>query len=231
MGPNLSISSRAIPVARMPVERNASAYNMNHPKRGMAIIFNHGQFDNAKLGKRLGTQADCDNLNRTLKRLHFATEICQDFTWAQIRSKIQEGKRNKMKICCLSSFFKLKIVMIYTYIVSKCDHNENDCLLITILTHGKPAGNLYAKDKKYCFEEIWKPFAADMCPTLAGKPKLFFIQACRGVKLDGGIELRRTVETDAFTSTDELMNYKIPVCADFLTAYSTTSGADCTIVL
>jgi hypothetical protein len=36
-------------VARMPVERDSDKYNMNHKRRGLAIIFNHREFD-PKLG-------------------------------------------------------------------------------------------------------------------------------------------------------------------------------------
>lgn len=48
---------------------------------------------------------------------------------------------------------------------------------------------------------------------------MFFLQACQGDKLDGGINLR-TTETDG-----EIHNtYRIPVQADFLIVYSTVKG-------
>ena len=46
-----------------------------------------------------------------------------------------------------------------------------------MLTHGEE-GILNAKDAKYKSSELWAPFLGDVCPTLAGKPKLFFIQVC-----------------------------------------------------
>ena len=36
---------------------------------------------------------------------------------------------------------------------------------------------------------MWQPFTADRCPSLAGKPKLFFIQACQGNRMDKGVEV------------------------------------------
>lgn len=77
----------------------------------------------------------------------------------------------------------------------------------------------------YKLENIWHYFTATACPTLAGKPKLFFIQACRGDRLDPGIKLQKT-ETDGESSINGFnsMTYRIPIHADFLIAYSTISG-------
>lgn len=100
------------------------------------------------------------------------------------------------------------------------DHNDHDCIAIAILTHGEN-GYLYAKDVMYKLESVWHFFTARECKTLAGKPKLFFIQACRGDGLDPGVKLQKT-ETDGETSSE--MSYRIPVHADFLIAYSTIPG-------
>jgi hypothetical protein len=51
--------------------------------------------------------------------------------------------------------------------------------------------------------------------------QLFFIQACQGDKLDGGMRLiRETTETDS----NATHTYSIPVHSDFLIAYSTIPG-------
>lgn len=118
----------------------------------------------------------------------------------------------------ICSFF---LVDVTSLPVANADHSEHDCLLISILSHGE-LGYIYAKDTHYKLENIWSFFTAPRCPTLAGKPKLFFIQACQGDRLDGGITLSRT-ETDS--SDSQSMAYKIPIHADFLIAYSTIPGA------
>ena len=41
--------------------------------------------------------------------------------------------------------------------------------------------------------QVWQPFTADRCPSLAGKPKLFFIQACQGNRMDKGVEVTMMV--------------------------------------
>jgi caspase-like apoptosis-related cysteine protease len=53
------------------------------------------------------------------------------------------------------------------------------------LSHGEN-GWLFCKDRSYRVEEIWESFVSENCPSLAGKPKLFFIQACQGSQMDHG---------------------------------------------
>ena len=45
---------------------------------------------------------------------------------------------------------------------------------------------LYCRDKKLITEEIFGHFTPNRCPSLAGKPKFFFIQACQGESGDAG---------------------------------------------
>ena len=55
------------------------------------------------------------------------------------------------------------------------NHEQYDCLVVCFLSHGEH-GLLYAHDRAFQPYLLWAPFAANLCPTLAGKPKLFFIQ-------------------------------------------------------
>ena len=55
------------------------------------------------------------------------------------------------------------------------DHSDADCILIAVLSHGE-LGILYASDHAYKPDKLWAPFNSEACPSLAGKPKLFFIQ-------------------------------------------------------
>jgi hypothetical protein len=44
-----------------------------------------------------------------------------------------------------------------------------------VLSHGRE-GYIYATDKLVPLEMLTQPFKGDKCPSLVGKPKLFFIQ-------------------------------------------------------
>lgn len=181
------------PFARMPVERDAEYYNMKHRNRSIAVIFNHEVFDIHSLKPRTGTNVDCDNLAKALKTLGFSTTILHNL-------KSEDVNR-------------------YIIQVAEMDHTDRDCLFIAVLTHGE-LGMLYAKDTHYKPDNLWCYFTADKCPTLAGKPKLFFIQACQGDQLDGGITLINRTETDGSSSS----SYRIPIHADFLIVFSTVPG-------
>lgn len=59
------------------------------------------------------------------------------------------------------------------------------CLVVAILTHGSPSG-LRAHDGKYKLKHVLEVFKGDVCPSLIGRPKIFFIQACQGRERDYG---------------------------------------------
>jgi Caspase domain len=61
------------------------------------------------------------------------------------------------------------------FLVASEDHSERDCVVVAVMSHGDD-GILYAKDQQYKPERLWSYFTSDQCPTLAGKPKIFFIQ-------------------------------------------------------
>lgn len=134
----------------MTTQRFATEYNMNHAKRGIALIFNHENFEITSLKSRTGTNVDCQHLYESLKNLHFDVSIYKDFKLSEIQSEIQD--------------------------IARLDHSNYDCLLIAILSHGE-FGFLYSKDSSYKLETLTNYFTADRCPSLASKPKLFFIQA------------------------------------------------------
>lgn len=71
---------------------------MNHYKRGWAIILNHYHFDNEMLESREGTEKDVDALEETLKLLQFDVTVCNDYTYAQIYDKLNEGNTLYSKV-------------------------------------------------------------------------------------------------------------------------------------
>ncbi|XP_012276811.1 caspase-1 isoform X2 [Orussus abietinus] len=181
--------------ASMPLIPDANRYNMNHKNRGKCLVFNHDVFE---LGfeKRTGSCIDTKRIQTTFGSLGFTVQILDNLKHSDIIDKIND--------------------------LSSEDHTDNDCLCVFVLTHGLNNGFICANDVAYKADSIWKPFTADRCISLAGKPKLFFFQACRGNRSDRGITLQSrsgSMETDSAVSS-----YKIPTHSDFLIAHSTVEG-------
>ena len=166
---------------------------MDHKRRGMAIIFNHEHFDVPGLNSRTGTAADCANLRVCLTNLGFNVLVYNDIKFTELINHVSNA--------------------------ALADHSDSDCFVIAVLSHGE-TDIIYARDAAYKPHKLWSAFSADRCPSLAGKPKMFFLQACRGEQLDCGVTLCARTETDG----DNSFVYRIPSQADFLIAYSTTEG-------
>ncbi|XP_031623109.1 caspase-1-like [Contarinia nasturtii] len=151
-------------------------YKMNHGRRGLALIFNHELFECNK--PRNGSSADRNRLQTTLESLDFDVKIFENETVSEIRGVLQE--------------------------IAEMDHSDCDCFLIAVLTHGDSVplvgrreqyttilthdlvSYLHAYDNKYPLQMLWEYFTDENCPTLASKPRIFFIAACQGYDVDEG---------------------------------------------
>jgi hypothetical protein len=76
--------------AKSPCDKDAEEYSMRHPRRGVALIFNHEKFDN--MDPRSGSAKDCANLSTQLKNLGFETRCHQDLTFTELSAVLRESK-------------------------------------------------------------------------------------------------------------------------------------------
>ncbi|AWP05337.1 Caspase-3 isoform 2 [Scophthalmus maximus] len=141
----------------------------------------------AGMNQRNGTDVDAANVMKVFAKLGYKVKVYNDQTVEQ-----------------------MKQVLITA---SKDDHSSSASFVCVLLSHGDE-GVFFGTDGSVELKYLTSLFRGDRCKSLVGKPKLFFIQACRGTDLDGGIE---TDSVDDSTT-------KIPVEADFLYAFSTAPG-------
>lgn len=182
-----------------PVGPDAEEYRMDHEKRGRAIIFNHEKYNpSLNLTERSGTNTDKIILKQRFEKLKFEVDVYDDLTVADIKKHLSE--------------------------VSKLDHKNEDCIVVAVLTHGKGKGKLYAYDDFYRADTLWSSFTGDVCPSLAGKPKLFIVQACRGEEASEGLRFKSSIQIDSHNTDTTSHRYSIPVEADLLVAFSTYEG-------
>ncbi|CAL1288023.1 unnamed protein product [Larinioides sclopetarius] len=91
---------------------------------------------------------------------------------------------------------------------------RSNCFVCCFLTHGDE-GKLLMNDGYLEIEEILKCFSRSACKNLAGKPKIFIFQACRGRSCEEGVFCDSTDSGSEISITDYL---------DFLLVYSTYEG-------
>ena len=63
---------------------------------------------------------------------------------------------------------------------ARTEHASSDACIICLLSHGEEGFMFGTDGKKIPLEEIFLLFDNRHCPALLNKPKIFFIQACRG---------------------------------------------------
>ncbi|XP_010901016.2 caspase-3 isoform X1 [Esox lucius] len=164
-------------------------YNMNYPSIGQCVIINNKNFDKITgMSCRSGTDVDAAHAMKLFTGLGYKIKFVNDQSVKQIQDLLLK--------------------------VSQEDHSQSASFVCVLLSHGED-GVLYGTDGIVQLKKLTSLFKGDCCKTLVGKPKLFFIQACRGSELDGGIE------TDSVANDSQ---ERIPVEADFLYAYSTAPG-------
>lgn len=132
------------------------------------------------------------SLDKVLRWLGFEVEIQRDCTRRKMLSLIQK--------------------------LAETSQRDWDCVMCCVLSHGLE-GSVYGVDG--CTVEIsmlMEPFSGTNCPSLAGKPKMFFIQACQGSKQQDAVYMDAGMsgDTNAVQAKD-----CIPSHADFLLGMAT----------
>lgn len=175
--------------------------------RGYCVIINNMKFTTMK--DRPGSQWDADALKELFGGyLGFHIESFNDLSSKSIRSLLKN--------------------------LQNTDHSKLDCMVVAILSHGEN-GQIYGTDGVLVsVEDITSYFTGTKCPTLAGKPKVFIMQACRGKRFDYGVEVVATDGPEDDEPDEEVMAVDetdgggyaaaLPEEADFILAYATTPG-------
>uniref|UniRef100_A0A2K5QZ47 Caspase-8 n=1 Tax=Cebus imitator TaxID=2715852 RepID=A0A2K5QZ47_CEBIM len=139
-------------------------------------------------------------LSKTFKELHFDIRPYNDCTAENIFEILQSYQR--------------------------MDHSNKDCFICCILSHGDK-GIIYGTDGREArIYELTSQFTGLKCPSLAGKPKVFFIQACQGDNYQKGIPVETDSEEQSYLEMDlsSPQTRYIPDEADFLLGMATVNN-------
>ncbi|NWV94811.1 CASP8 protein, partial [Machaerirhynchus nigripectus] len=181
------------------------AYKMTSRPCGVCLILNNHNFAKAREGvlehkhmkDRNGTDVDAAALRNVFSKLHFRVEEHKDLTAENIRKTVNKFRSE--------------------------DHEDKDCFVCCILSHGKK-GSIYGVDgQEVPIRELTTSFTVRNCNSLAGKPKVFFIQACQGDAFHKGVTIETdSGEQDSSVEQDARLQLDcIPAEADFLLGMAT----------
>ncbi|XP_062354055.1 caspase-8-like [Cinclus cinclus] len=173
-------------------KQHGKIYKMKNNPHGYCLILNNHIFKNP-LHNREGTLQDGEAVKKVFKWLQFETVEYMDLEGTKIRETVKE--------------------------YSKKDHRNMDCFVCFIFSHGEKDKIKGVDDKCVNIDELVSCFTGTNCPSLAGKPKVFIIQACQGSTHHPSV----TVEADSsgHLEVDASPLTSIPDKADILIGMST----------
>ncbi|XP_078536332.1 caspase-8-like [Lissotriton helveticus] len=174
------------------------AYRMGDGTLGYCLIINNFDFSASvirKLTKREGTNTDAETLKKIFQWLQFTVEERQDLTASEICQAIEKYRTN--------------------------NHGDMSCFVCCILSHGHK-GEVYGTDGlPVLINELIDLVNGQRCKSLAGKPKVFFIQACQGNKPQTGVPIQTDSVHDFESDAAPMGMGSIPIKADVLLGMAT----------
>ncbi|XP_070768230.1 caspase-2 isoform X1 [Enoplosus armatus] len=142
------------------------SYRMNSSPRGFALVISNVTFDPCAapdLDPRKGGEVDDEVLRKVFTELDYLVTVNRDLTAQSMRTCIEKFSRRP-------------------------EHRTMDSCVVCLLSHGVE-GAIYGTDGQLLqLDWVFEAFDNAHCPLLQNKPKLFFIQACRGEEMDCGVE-------------------------------------------
>jgi len=179
----------------------AERYEMKCRPHGIAVIINNYEFysnDPAleALPTRRGSEIDEENLRVMWKYLRYKVQVFRNLTATQLIQQLSK--------------------------IALENHENFDSFVCCILSHGYCDGIYGSNGELVNISEITKLFKGNtFCPSLTNKPKLFFIQACRGDNKDQPVHVE---ERDGKEMSEDMLRNALPSEADYLLAYSSPPG-------
>ncbi|XP_056098385.1 caspase-8 [Rhinichthys klamathensis goyatoka] len=171
-------------------------YEMTGDRRGVCLIINNRDFSACTLGNREGTDIDKASLEAVFQWLGFEVVVEQDCDHMRMLQVLRE--------------------------LASRDHTPVDCVVCCVLSHGRVEGIAGVDGETVTVRELTETLSPMWCPSLFQKPKLFFIQACRGTREQRAVFGQTFPEDeDSPVSDAAVPRDSIPEAADYLLATST----------
>ncbi|XP_018013524.1 uncharacterized protein LOC108670568 [Hyalella azteca] len=134
--------------------RPPTAYRITSRPRGFVAVFNN-HFRNNPDWIRNGSEMDDVNLDSVFKEMGYEVHLFSDTTKSQLMEKIDS--------------------ILQRHVLGM------DSLILFFLSHGKDERHFYSSQQEVIdIRDIWIKLTNQNCPALKDKPKIMFLNYCRG---------------------------------------------------
>ncbi|KAG7326800.1 hypothetical protein KOW79_010201 [Hemibagrus wyckioides] len=181
-------------------------YKMSSVPRGLCLIINNVKFD-PSLPDRPGSMRDEESIKEVFQWLGFTLDVYRNQTAEETKDLLKSYSQKP---------------------------HDGDCFVCFIMSHGSKDGVHGTDGGIFSKDDIFGPFSGKSCPSLVDKPKVFFIQTCRGREYQLGVQIQSDsyeevkakveIEDEESLQLDSFEMTTIPSDADFLIARSTIKG-------
>ncbi|PAA47029.1 hypothetical protein BOX15_Mlig018903g3 [Macrostomum lignano] len=177
-------------VASQRTAEDDDRYPVTSPRRGVCLIINVEKYDRRSLLEdREGSRLDVDRLSTLFSKMAFDVQLAQNPTSQEMPEQVHAAS-------------------------VEFGRSNLGCFVCVIMAHGS-SGEVYGSDgESVGLESIMRPLYPVHCTSLLNKPKIFIIQACRGLKADESRFSPNRAEDSRFS----------PYKKDFLVCHSSTKG-------
>ncbi|CAB3406095.1 unnamed protein product [Caenorhabditis bovis] len=197
-------------------DRETMYPNFTNP-RGLCLIINNEHFE--QMPSRNGTKTDKENISNLFRCMGYTIVTRDNLSARELLQEVHNFAKDPMHRRCSSA-------------------------IIVILSHGEENQIIGVDDQTVSTHDLLDLLSASKAPNLANKPKLIFVQACRGERRDTGFPVIDSTDgipallrRNAYDKGDgPLFNFlgcvrpqaqptyrKKPEQADILVAYATTA--------
>ena len=178
--------------------RPHKAYKMDKDIHGIALIISNTEFEKETgLNDRYGGDKDEQALQELFEMLHYKAVHLKNLKAAQIERalKMVTGHLSFDDLTNRADIKKLENLKAKDCLVSP----ENDSFVLCVMSHGEDGDILLGTDgEKFQLHKIYQ--IVGNCQLLSNKPKMVFIQACRGGGVPQADGDRVEKPADFFTS-------------------------------
>lgn len=163
---------------------------------GLCVVFNMVKFSKKDIPDRCSSENDAKLINQFFRKFGFKVVLKTDQSKTEIKEYLRDAANT---------------------------YRQNwSCFVCFVLSHGKDEDSFCDVDGvDVKVSSLVRRFDCKRCPQMDGKPKLFFVQKCRGKELMEGVVYMDAVVSD---DDDDINRPLTSLDPDTLISFSTTPG-------